>query len=626
MSMILRHTAIASAALICIALTGCASSGGGSSDSAPPGALASNPFAAPGATTFSEVKVKTMRVYGDSYSALDFTEPRGTINWATELRNRGRVERVDNYAIGGARAAKGTSTAFDRQVNASLNSNNPIGAGDPLNGDLAVVYFGYNDIGRTGSADGLRSARAGYFDGINTLIRAGATNGRNRIFLTQIHDWSRNPRNDPSTAGQVVQWNDFIAAQANANPNIVAVDLYTVFNRIYENPSRFGFVNVTTRDFRRSAIDALYLDLNHFGNRGQDVISRTFEHYLTRGWEWASTVNAGAEAALRLNQDIDNRVLLFSHNQRQQPRAGFAFHAMGNLEQEAYQPARLSMREGAFPLSAHPAKLDFQSSLNPTAASTRGFALSFTPERSLGQNPGSLGVAINTSHTPRYFNERHNSLSQKTDFNATTVYWHKAVKGFDFTTQASFLRTKTDSYKYDDLLDLRVANAGAGSTWSFEQRLRHSSRQGNLTFSPWLSLTHLTHSLDAQTAQSLYTSDVRYSANRSSEWLSGVGLDVRTDPIELGHRRSLTLGAGLSHQFSLKREAMGVSMQETGGFGAYGAVQRETFDRGRINRTQLGLSAALSLSPTFNVQAHYATDTGDLKQGQRMSVLANMKF
>lgn len=623
MSLIARHTAISAAALICIALTGCASSGGGSgnSDAAPASALATNPFAAPGATTFSEVKVNTMRVYGDSYSALDFTEPRGTLNWATELRNRGRVERVDNYAIGGARAAKGTSTAFDRQIRSSLNGNNPVAA-DPLKADLAVVYFGYNDIGINGSADGLRAARAGYFDGINTLINAGATSGKNRIFLTQIHDWSRNPRNDPRTAGQVVQWNEFIAGQANANPNIIAVDLFTVFNRIYENPARFGFVNVTTRDFRRSFVDALYYDLNHFGNRGQDVISRTFEHYLTRGWEWASTVNAGAEAALRLNQDIDNRVLLFSHNQRLQPRTGLAFHAMGNLEQEASQRNRL----GAFPLSAHPTQLDFKSALNPTTANTRGFALSFQPEQATGQNLGSFGVAINTSHTPRYFSERNNALSQKTDFNATTVYWHKAVKGFDFTTQASFLRTKTDSYKYDDLLDLRVANAGAGSTWSFEQRLRHSSRQGNLTFSPWLSLTHLTHSLDAQMAQSLYTSDVRYAASRSSEWLSGVGLDVRADPIDLGHKRSLTLGAGLSHVYSFNRDAMAVTMQETGGFGALGAVQRESFTRPRINRTQLGLSASLSMSPTFNVQAHYATDAGDVKQGQRVSVQANMQF
>ena len=617
----LRQTAVYSAVMLCIVLTGCASSGGQSSD-ASPAALASNPFAAPGATSFDAVKVKTLRVYGDSYSGLDFTGSRGTINWATELHNRGRAERVDNYAIGGARAAKGTSTAFDRQVNASLKGNNPIGSGDPLNADLAVVYFGYNDIGVNGSSDGLRSARAGYFDGINTLIKAGATNGNSRIFLTQIHDWSRNPRNDPNTAGQVVAWNNFIAEQANANPNIVAVDLYTVFNRIYADPARFGFVNVTTRDYRASFIDGLYLDLNHFGNRGQDVISRTFEHYLTRGWEWASTINAGAEAALRLNQDIDNKVLLFSHNNRNQPHSGFAFHAMGNLEQEANRSARYDM----FPGTPHPGRVDLSGNLNPTALNTRGFALSFRPEQGIRQNFGSVGLAINTSHTPRYFNERHSALSQKSDFNATTMFWHKAVRGFDFTTQASFLRTKFDSYKYDDLLDLRVANAGAGSTWSFEQRLRHSSRQGNMTVSPWVSLTHLTHTLDAQTAQSLYTSDVHYAATRSSEWLSGVGLDLQSDPIELGHRRSMTLGAGISHLFSLKRDSVGVAMQETGGFGAYGAVQREVFARTRINRTQIGFNAAVTLSPTFNVQAFYATDAGDMKQGQRVSLQANMQF
>lgn len=617
----LRQTAVYSAVMLCIVLTGCASSGGQSND-ASPAALANNPFAAPGATSFEQVKVNTLRVYGDSYSGLDFTGSRGTINWATELHNRGRAERVDNYAIGGARAAKGSSTAFDRQINASLNGNNPIGSGDPLNADLAVVYFGYNDIGVNGSTDGLRSARAGYFDGINTLIKAGATRGNSRIFLTQIHDWSRNPRNDPNTAGQVVAWNNFIAEQANANPNIVAVDLYTVFNRIYADPARFGFVNVTTRDYGRSSIDALYLDLNHFGNRGQDVISRTFEHYLTRGWEWASTINAGAEAALRLNQDIDNHVLLFKHNSRNQPTSGFAVQAMGSLADQAYRPARYEM----FPGSSSPTRVDMTGKLNLAGSNTRGLALSFQPVQEVGTGSSRIGLAINSSHTPHYFNERHSSLSQKSDFNATTMFWHKAVRGFDFTTQASFLRTKFDSYKYDDLLDLRVANAGAGSTLSFEQRLRHSSRQGNMTVSPWVSLTHLTHTLDAQTAQSIYTSDVRYAATRSSEWLSGVGLDLRSDPIELGHRRSMTLGAGVSHLFSLKRDSVGVAMQETGGFGAYGAVQREVFDRARINRTQIGFNAAVSLSPTFNVQAFYATDAGDMKQGQRVSLQANMQF
>lgn len=613
----LRQTAVYSAVMLCIILTGCASSGGQSGDAAPPGALAGNPFAAPGATSFDQVKVKTMRVFGDSYSALDYTDTRGTINWATELQNRGRVERVDNYAIGGARAAKGPSTAFDRQINAALSGNNPIG-----NGDLAVVYFGYNDIGINGSSDGLRSARAGYFDGLSTLIKAGATTGNNRIFVTQIHDWSRNPRNDPKTAGQVVAWNNFIADQANANANVVAVDLFTVLNRIYENPARFGFVNVTTRDYPRSFIDALYYDLNHFGNRGQDVISRTFEHYLTRGWEWASTVNAGAEAALRLNQDIDNQVLLFNHNSRSQPRSGFAVQAMGSFNEEAYRPARYEM----FPGSTNPARVDLTGKLNITGSDTRGVALSFQPEQHIGTGANRIGLAINTSHTPRYFNERNTPLSQKSDFNATTMFWHKAVRGFDFTTQATFLRTKFDSYKYDDLLDLRVANAGAGSTWSFDQRLRHSTRLGGMTLSPWMSLTHLTHKLDAQTAQSLYTTDVMYSAGKSSEWLSGFGLDLRSDPIDLGKRRSITLGAGINHLVSLKRDTMNVAMQETGGFGAYGAVQSDTFARAKINRTQLSFNAAMSLAPNFNVQAFYSTDTGDQKQGQRVSLQANMKF
>jgi hypothetical protein len=606
-----RYTAIGFAAILSLTLVGCASSGGGSGGGISPEALARNPFAPAGATSEADIRVKTLRVFGDSYSALDYTDTRGTINWATEFGNRGRAERVDNYAIGGARAATGRTNSFDRQIATAMGSNNPVGSGDALDANLTVVYLGYNDIGPRGSGDALRSARAGYFDGLNTLIRAGATSGNNRVFVTQIHDWSRNPRNDPNTASQVVEWNNFVAQQANANPNIV------------ENPTRFGLVNVTTVDTARSPIDALYFDSQHFGNRGQDIISRTFEHYLTRGWEWASSVNAGAEAAVRLNQDIDNRVLLLSHNSKNAPApAGLSVHAMGDLDAGAPRPLRTEL----WSASVLAPRADFAGRLNPSGVQTRGVALSLQPDSSNSNGSQRFGVAFHTSQTPGYFNEFHSSESKKSQFNATTMFWHKAVGALDFTTQASFLRNKFDSYQYDDILDTRVANAGAGSTWSLEQRLRHSSRLGNTTLSPWLSLTHLTHTLDGQTAQSIYTTDVRYAASKANDWITGFGLDLRSDPINLGHRKSITFGAGVSHQISLKRDNVGVTMQEVGGFGAYGAVQRETIMRPKLNRTQIGLNATMALSPTLQMQAAFATDAGDQREGHRMSLMANMRF
>jgi len=608
----LRRTALCSAIVMSLTMTACSSSGGRQGE-APPGALASNPFAPAGARSFDDVRLGTLRVFGDSYSALDYTQSRGTINWASELQNRGRAERTDIYAIGGARAAKGTTTAFDRQVNVFLNGNNPVG-----DGDLAVVYFGYNDIGRNGSTDGLRAARAGYFDGINQLIRAGAADGNNRIFVTQIHDWSRNPATSDSTAGQVVTWNNFVAEQANANLNIVAVDLYTVFNRIYEDPARYGFVNVTSVDYARSPIDALYYDRNHFGDRGQAIISRTFEHYITRGWEWASTVSAGAEAAARLNQDIDRELLVLSYADRRQPVTGLQVHALGNLQ----QPRAGTAFDSSSALG-HLARLNAESVSRQTDPTRQGFALSYRPQSVTGQTAGRFGMAFSSSQTPRHFSDRFSPLAQKNDFSTTSVYWQQRFADVDFTAHAAHLRTRYENHKFDDILNDRFANTGTGSTWSFEQKLRHTSRQAGMWVSPWVSVTHLSHQLDPMLGRSLYTTDVQYTARRSSEWQSALGLDLQSDTIDLGNRRSLRLSAGVQHRFSIRRDPVQVSMRETGGFGA---VQRESIARPSLRQTQVHLNAQLELTPSTDVLATFATDSSQPRDGQRVNLLTRIRF
>lgn len=608
----LRRTTLCSAILLSLTLAACSSSGGRQGD-APPGALASNPFAPAGARSYDEVRVGTLRVFGDSYSALDYTETRRTLNWAKELHGRGRTNDLELYAIGGARAAKGTSTAFDKQVETYVRAGTSMG-----NGDLSVVYFGYNDIGRGGSADNLRAARAGYFDGINELIRAGATNGNNRIFVTQIHDWSRNPNARDDTAGQVVAWNNFVAEQANANPNIVAVDLYTVFNRIYENPELYGFTNITSTSRAGSAVDYLYFDGSHFGNRGQTIISRTFEHYITRGWEWASTVSAGAEAATRLNRDIDNNLLVLSYADRKQPVTGLQLHALGNLNQ-----GRTASVFDASTAIGHLAQLNADSLSRQSDPVRRGLAMSYRPHGDAGLGSARFGMAFSNTETPRYFSDQFSPLAQKNDISTTSVYWQQAFGDFNLTAHAAHLRTRYENHKFDDLLNDRFTNTGTGTTWSFEQKLRHTSRQGGVWLSPWVSVTHLSHQLDPMLGRSLYTTDVQYTARRTGEWQSALGLDVHSDAIDLGKQRSLRLSAGLLHRTSLQRDPVRVSMRETGGFGA---VQRESIARPTLRQTELQLDAQLQLTRQVDMLATFAAVRGDGRDDQRFNLLTRIRF
>ena len=121
-------------------LTGCASSGGSTPSVA-------NPYSSSGGSSLGEVKVNTMRVFGDSYSDPRFHE----LHRHHQLghADAGRAARSRNPTStrsGGARASYGEARAFDKQI------NNWQGRGSAISdGDLTVVYLGHNDMGRNGS-------------------------------------------------------------------------------------------------------------------------------------------------------------------------------------------------------------------------------------------------------------------------------------------------------------------------------------------------------------------------------------------------------------------------------------------------------------------------------------------
>ncbi len=585
---------------VSVLATGCASSGGSTPSVA-------NPYSSSGGSELSEVHVNTMRAFGDSYTDPNWTNSIGTINWATQLQARGTVATSKIYAIGGARASYGESRAFDKQIDNWQSRGSAI-----ADGDLTVVYLGHNDMGRNGSPDNnLTNAKKGYSDGIARLIAAGAANDNRRLFVTQLHDWGRGPGVSSLASKQVIGWNNYVASVANATPNVIAVDMYTVFNRIFADPAKYGFTNVTTASPSRSSVDALFYDGTHFGSRGQEIITRVYQHYLSRGWDWANSVSAGSASANRINSDIDNGTLVLGLSEQKTLKSGLRLLPLGMKEGDAFQ-FRQSTSNVFQPFAA-----------TEKANAPSGLALDMGLGGTDGARQARLGVAVFQQDQAQYLSTAAQRNSKQYTSDAVSLYWNKPVSGWMLSSQLSHLNLDFTGNAQDDLVQRTLVNRHSGSTWSFENKMRYPMRGEFFSFTPWVSLTSQSHSLDPALSSTLYTTDVSYSSNRVNEWLSGLGVDLQTDPLALGGQRKLRFGGSLHHVTSLSRDSVTVSMQEAGNASL---VQREVFQLPKVNRTHLGLQAVLDMAPDLQFSATYGAQLQQVRSTQSVVFKANLSF
>lgn len=597
----LRPLGVIGSAIALMLATGCSSSPKKEEVEAVP--AVPNPFALAGATSPDQVKVNRMRVFGDSYSDPGYTGPRGILNWATELEKYGTVTKTENYAIGGAKASFTQTTSIDRQIATWKKTGSAV-----TERDLAVTYFGYNDIGRNGKPENeIAASKAGYTEAINQLVQAGAANGTNRIFVTQIHDWSRNPGVNPTrSAGQIVDWNNFVAGLANSNPNIIAVDLYTAFNRVLNEPQKYGFTNVTTEDPSKHRTTALFYDPIHFGSRGEVIIARVFQHYLTRAWNWANALEAGAASAAQLNKDIDQGLLVLAMQERQPGTSAFSLVPLGmdNAKRlDASSPLRLN------------------GSGNQAYA---GLAFNFSGQSATGGRAPQFGLALNQ----KVGQTRLDGMEERTQLgfqaHAATLYWMQPVgSSLLWTNHVSHLSQQFGQYGQDDILQTAIANERKGSGLSFESKLRYTMGSSWATVTPWVSLTQMQQRLNAGTMQSMYTTDVSFSSIKSNELVSGLGVDLQFQPVSLGKGRQLQFGGSLMHRESLNRTPYTVSMREAS---QPLVTQREFIERKAIKQTYLGLNANVGLTRHLHLNAAYAVDLQQREETQAVQLKAVLSF
>lgn len=521
--------------------------------------------------------VANLRSFGDSYSVPGAWGG----SWNDRLAGMGRVERVTRYAVGGARSQGGARPEinFNNQVSRFLRQDGNIGARD-----LTVTYFGYNDIGRTGSPDNLARARASYDEGINRLINAGAIADERRLFVTQLHDWGRNPGVANGVRGQVQGWNAYLAEVANRHPNLVAVDLFTVFEDVYANPPKYGLVDVSNINAGRSASDFLYHDEIHFGGAGLNIIARTFNHYLTRGWDWANSLAAGGAASSQLQSDIDNGLLtLRLQNQGRESDKAQAFEA--------------------FPLG-------------PSGAE-RGIGLHWRDTGLPGN--ASAGVAL-LNQTQQFNTIGTNGLAQSQAQTSDGLgTWFRLEAGqINATTQVAHVNHNHRRSNYDDILN-RTANWQANAeTTSFQQRLDREVELAHALLIPWVALKHQSLSMDSVQASSLYTSSTRVDLSDHQQTTGTLGLSVLGRGIILGHGRKLHLGASMEWENGLSRDTIDVQFQERA---MPGLAQQESVELGRLERTSVSMNAALSWSENTDLGLQF-THAEARGSGQNQGMLS----
>ena len=225
-------------------------------------------------------------VFGDSYSDTNYYDKNysklpNIPNWSELLVSRGRALRQRNLALEGASALQYRSnppvrSTFQSQVDLFLQ--NPNWGLD----DVTVVYLGYNDIARSGDLRwvNLQQAQLDYAAGVLRLLRAGAKNGKRRLVLTTIHDWSKTPSAKIEWVTRTRDWQRFTYNLIAKHPGIINANLNARFADILQRPQFYGLTNVTSADPVRASSTALYLNGNHFGAKGQQLLADEFGRVL----------------------------------------------------------------------------------------------------------------------------------------------------------------------------------------------------------------------------------------------------------------------------------------------------------------------------------------------------------
>jgi hypothetical protein len=365
--------------------------------------------------------------------------------------------------------------------------------------------------------------------------------------------------------------------------------MFTVFERIVADPGRYGFTNVTTADAANSDSTALYFDNSHFGARGQEILAQVYNHYLTRGWDWANTLAAGSGATQQLQDDIADGLLLALDAQGPAQKQGFTTFFVGDRDAAALDTYELD--------SSDPSRSGFMR-LTQSQRPDSGLGLNYT----LGDGT-MLGVVMSrygsdSDHTSGVTASRLDSQSD-----AVSLYLNTQLAGIDLRTTASFADDQYDHTSFDTLVGERNAASHGGRTVALSQTASKAFRLGSSWLQPWVNITHTQQQIDGYTISNPYVSDLTYSGAEVNDTVASLGLNATADRIALTRELGLTLTGGLSYTRSLHLDDYQVQVREQ----ALGGLdQTETIEREGYETVGLRLGSVLDMGEALSLSADYA--------------------
>jgi hypothetical protein len=557
-------------------------------------------------------EIDTLRVFGDSYSALS---RKAFPNWAELLRNDGTAAELVGFARSGATAATVGTNHFKKQYNTFTRTSPTFGTGD-----LTVVYLGYNDIDRF--ADLTRS-KADYATYVNRIIGRGATGDGARLFLVQVHDWGRNPDQGGDVGGvfrgRTLEWNRHVASVGDGRAGVTVVDLFSFFENVYANPGQFGLVNVTTANSSRSTRDYLYQDPNHFGRKGQTLIRQVFDQYLNRAGDLVATLGAGDRAARRRGRELE---------------AGLALNAAAALTDEGDGGVGLS----AFPVGEAAAlglaRLDEAAAAAWSDAARSGFdQLHHRPEEGdggLGLNydlGGGTRLGIVVAQYGEDVRTAHDLSTAEGGVESDTValYLDHGLGGLELGTRLVYGNDTHVHRLYDELIGEGDRATFGGRTMELSQRAGYpvAAAGGAVTLTPWVQLTQRRQETDAFTMANPYTSEATYEAAAVSDTEASLGLDAAGAAIPLGDGRArLFHFGGISYTHSLLRDDYELSITEAA---VQGFTERQTVERPELRTVGLNLGAQLEVGERLSLGAGLGV-SADPALGTEESARLNLTY
>lgn len=603
-------------ALALLTLAACSGGGGGnggggvggtpstgSSAGTPPPVVdfaIANPYA--DVTSETPNKLDTLHVFGDSYSdTASFFRTCGmggasancvaaSDMWSERLVSSIPGASLNSYARDGASAVDGgvygnPTNDFRTQVDQFV-AGSSFGAND-----LSVVYMGYNDVNALGVGEHDPSI-ADYETQVQRLIAAGATDSERRLFLTLLHDFGDVPSSIATPGAEkgrrTATMNDGIADIVNGKNNIVAVDMFTVFERIAADPARYGLTNVT--DVVGPGDDAstyLYSDGEHFTARGQEIIAQVYNHYLTRGWDLANTLQGSTANRDQLNSDVDDRLAELSALDA--GKAGFSTFFVGDEQAVAFDNYDIEMGD--------PSRSGF-GQLSQSARADAGIGLNYALDGTTR-----LGIVMSRYDEDDDYSNGALSTNLGTESDAVSLFVDTKAGPFSLRTKASFANDTYQKVTFDDVVGESHGASHDGRTMSVSQTASTAHRVGRAWLQPWVNLTHTRQEIDGYTISNPYVSDLTYSGAETSDTLASIGLNATGDRLALSSTAGLTFSGGLSYTRSLGMDDYEVTVREEA---LKGVEQTETVERDDVETVGVRLSSAFDMGEAVSLSADYA--------------------